>query len=79
MALKKIKSAASKVKKVAKATVGGVKDYSKETKAINKAAEKKVGKSGSRVQDVKNQAKEAKKMKKEKGVSLKGSIKKRLK
>lgn len=79
MPMKKIKSGYNKAKKVTKAVVGGTKDYSKQMKAIDKQAEKNVGKSGSRVQDVKNQGKERRKLKKEQGASLKKSIKKRLK
>jgi hypothetical protein len=79
MPIKKIKAGASKVKKVGKAVVGGTKDYSKKMKSIDKKAEKNVGKSGSRELDVRRQGKERARLKKEKGVSLKGSIKKRLK
>lgn len=79
MPIKKIKSAGRKAKKIAKAVVGGYKENSKQMKAIDRQAEKNVGKSGSRVQDVKNQGKERKRLKKQQGVSLKKSIKKRLK
>lgn len=79
MPLKKIKAGVKKGVKVGKAVVAGTKDYNKQLKDIDKAAEKKVGKSGSRVQDVKNQGKERAKMRKEQGVSIKKSIKARLK
>ena len=79
MPIKKIKAGAKKVVKVSKAVAGGIKDYSKQMKEIDKAAQKKVGKSGSREVDIKNQAKARRKIKKEEGASLKNSIKKRLK
>jgi len=79
MALNKIKKGIKKVKRVTKAVIGGYKDNGKEVQEINRLAEKKVGNSGSRELDIRRQVKESNRMKKEKGVSLKKSIKKRLK
>ena len=79
MALKKIKAGLKKVKKVAKAVAGGIREHGQQIQAIDRAAEKKVGHSGSRELDIQRQAKERYRMKKEQGVSLKKSIKKRLK
>lgn len=79
MPIKKVKSGYKKAVKATKAAGAGTRDYSKQMKAINKAAEKKVGKSGSRVQDVKNMTKEINKMKKEQGVSWRKAVKNRMK
>lgn len=79
MPLKKIKKVAKKVGKVVKATPAGVKDYSRSMKQIDKQAEKAVGKSGSRNLDIQRAGQMRKKLKKEKGVSLKNSIKKKMK
>lgn len=79
MALKKIKAGAKKAVKVAKAVGKGTADYSRKMKAIDYAAEKTAGKSGSRVSDVKNQAKIRRTVVKKQGVSLVKSIKNRLK
>lgn len=79
MPLKKVKSKYKTAQKALQATPGGVRDYNATVKAIQKEAGKAVGNSGSRVQDVKNAAKLANKLKKERGVSLKKSIKNRMK
>lgn len=79
MALKKIKAGIKKAVKVVKAVGKGTANYSRKMKAIDYAAEKTAGKSGSRVTDVKNQAKIRRASIKKQGVSLKNSIKKELK
>lgn len=71
--------ALKKIKRGAKAVVGGIKDHKKTMGKIDKEAEKKAGKSGSRNLDVKKQQKIRKQMKKEQGVSLKKAVKKRYK
>lgn len=64
-----------KLKKAAKAVVGGYKDYSTRVKEIQREAEKMAGNSGSREADVFEQAKIARRLKKQRGVSLINSIK----
>lgn len=68
-----------KIKRGAKAVVGGIKDYGKQKQASHREAEKTVKKSGSRVQDVKNVAKKARQIRKAKGQSLTKAIKTRYK
>jgi hypothetical protein len=69
--------ALKKVKRAGKAVVLGYSDYAKEMKAINKEAEKLAGKSGSRNADAAYSARIGGRLKKERGVSLINSIKKR--
>ena len=55
MAFKKIKAGLKKAVKVVKAVGQGTADYSRKMKAVDYAATKTAGKSGSRVTDIKNQ------------------------
>lgn len=79
MPIKKIKKGFKKVKRAIKATPAGIKHYAKTMDGINKEAEKSVGKSGSRNLDIKRAAREANRLKKKRGVTLKNSIKKKMK
>ena len=66
-----------KAKKVVKAVVKGTSDYNKSIKALDKAAEKAAGHSGSMVADIAKQAQIRQKMKKEQGITWMNSVKKR--
>lgn len=78
MALKKLKKAFKDMTFAADAIMKGIQDYNKLDESIGREAEKAVGESGSREQDVKNQINLEHKLKKERGVSIRNSIKKRL-
>lgn len=67
-----------RVKRTAKAVIGGIRDHGREVQGINREASKKAGKSGSRRQDVRNATKIAHKKRKKRGTSLRSSIRNRL-
>ena len=64
-----------KVGKALRSVASGYKDYSTRVAEIQREAEKMAGKSGSREADVFEQAKIARRLKKERGVSFINSVK----
>lgn len=66
------------VKRVGRAVVGGFREYRQQMREINEQAELNVGNSGSREFDVQQQAKEMRRLKRERGVSFISSVRRRL-
>ena len=66
------------IKRYAKAVYSGTKDYRKQVKQIDREAERRVGKSGDRITDIKKQQKERRRIMKKRNVSFINSVKNRL-